>query len=183
MKEKEGWKKLVIIILVLIIVSLIVDLASLSVFYNFYKESDLSGELAAAKGEGADIIMIKKEDAVCRIIGQDVSSGRDIISCFYGQRVDATKEKEGEEITNIKILAFEELYFGGTFTNGKYNYDGEFIGKFRKDFKYNDNADLFWKVEVGLNGSTLEFCTMRDMEYADTSRTKENCQSLNIDIQ
>lgn len=183
MKEKGSEKKWMVGIAVLVAISLVANLASISSFYNLNKESSLEGELASLIDSGADIIMIKKEDAVCRVIGQDVSSGRDIISCFYGHKGDTSQEKNGEEITNIRILAFEELYFGGTFTDGVYNYDGESIGKFRKDFKYNDNADLFWKVEVGLNGSTLEFCTMRDQEYSGTSRTKESCQSLNIDIQ
>jgi hypothetical protein len=133
---------------------------------------------------GAEVLKIHKQDAACRVIGEDVESGRDIVSCFYGTRVDGTRyDVNGEEITNVKILASEELYFGGTFVDGNYQRDGEFIGKYRKDFFYNDNADVFWKVEVGLNGSTLEFCSMRDMEYADTSRTKEDCESLNIDIQ
>lgn len=82
-----------------------------------------------------------------------------------------------------RILAFEELWEGGTWIGSHYQEDGIFIGKYGKDFKYNDNVDIFWNVEIGLNGSTLEFCSMRDQEYADTSRTKEACDSLLIDIQ
>jgi hypothetical protein len=134
-------------------------------------------------GKGAEVIHIKKEQQICRIIGEDVLSGRPITSCFYGTRVDNSMLRKEEEVTNEKILAKEELYFGGTYTDGVYNEDGEYIGKFNKFFKYNDNADVFWKVEVGLNGSTLEYCSMRDMEYDDTARTKESCESLNIDIQ
>jgi|GEM_PF-2103722 len=133
--------------------------------------------------EGAEVLQIRKSQAVCRIIGEDVLSGRPIVSCFYGIRVDNSDVRNNEEITNVRILAKEQLYFDGTFTDGEYNYDGEYIGKFSKIFKYNDNADVFWKVEVGLNGSTLEYCSMRDQEYSDTSRTKEECQTLGIDIQ
>lgn len=182
MKEKESEKKWMIVIVVLVVISLVANLASITTFYNLNKKTSLEGEMASLIDSGADIIMIKKEDAKCRIIGLEVESDTPIISCFYGHRGDATRMQNGEEITNLRILAFEEIYLGGTFTDGVYNYDGESIGKFRKDFKYNDNADLFWKVEVGLNGSTLEFCSMRDQEYAGTSRTKESCQSLNIDI-
>jgi hypothetical protein len=182
MKEKESGKNLLVVIAVLVAISLIANIASIATFYNLNKESSLEGELATLMDSGSDIIMIKKEDAVCRVIGLEVESDIPIVSCFYGHRGDATRLSNGEEITNLRILAFEEIYLGGTFTEGVYNYDGELIGKFRKDFKYNDNADIFWKVEVGLNGSTLEFCSMRDQEYADTSRTKESCQSLNIDI-
>lgn len=182
MGEKESGKKWMVVVAVLIAISLVANIASITTFYNLYKEKSLEGELATLMDSGSDIIMIKKEDAKCRIIGLEVESDTPIVSCFYGNKVDTTRESNGEEITNIRILAFEEIYLGGTFTDGVYNYDGESIGKFRKDFKYNDNADLFWKVEVGLNGSTLEFCSMRDQEYADTSRTKESCQSLNIDI-
>ncbi|MBN2331360.1 MAG: hypothetical protein JXC85_06095 [Candidatus Aenigmarchaeota archaeon] len=132
---------------------------------------------------GADLMQIRKSQAICRVIGEDVLSGRPITSCFYGVKVDSSTVRHGEEITNVRILAKEQLYFGGTYTDGEYNYDGEFIGKFGKVFKYNDNADVFWKVEVGLNGSTLEYCSMRDMEYDGTARTKETCESLNIDIQ
>jgi len=133
--------------------------------------------------EGADLTRIRKQEPVCRIIGIDVASNEPITSCFYGIRVDSTRIDElGNEVTNLKILAFEEIYIGGTWVDGKYQYDGDFVGKYRKDFFYNDNSDVFWKVEVGLNGSTLEFCSMRDQEYADTSRTKEECQSLYIDI-
>jgi hypothetical protein len=136
-----------------------------------------------AANEGADLLQIRKSQAICRIIGEDVLSGQPITSCFYGQKIDTSTIRNGEDITNVRILAKEQLYFGGTYIGDEYNYDGEFIGKFHKQFKYNDNADIFWKVEVGLNGSTLEFCSMRDMEYSDTSRTKESCQSLFIDIQ
>jgi hypothetical protein len=133
--------------------------------------------------EGAEHTTIKKQEAVCRIIGIDVASNEPITSCFYGIRVDSTRIDElGNEVTNLRILAFEEIYIGGTYVDGKYQEDGYFVGKYRKDFLYNDNADVFWKVEVGLNGSTLEFCSMRDQEYAGTSRTKEECQSLYIDI-
>lgn len=133
--------------------------------------------------EGAERTVIKKQEAKCRIIGIDVASNEPITSCFYGIRVDTTRiDVIGNEVTNLRILAFEEIYIGGTYIDGKYQEDGIFVGKYRKDFFYNDNADVFWKVEVGLNGSTLEFCSMRDQEYADTSRTKEECQSLLIDI-
>ena len=183
MKEKESGKNWLVVIAVLVAISLIANIASIATFYNLDKESSLEGELNSLIDSGSDIIMIKKEDAVCRVIGLEVESDTPIVSCFYGHRGDATRIDDlGNEITNLRILAFEEIYLGGTFTDGVYNYDGELIGKFRKDFKYNDNADIFWKVEVGLNGSTLEFCSMRDQEYADTSRTKESCQSLNIDI-
>ena len=134
--------------------------------------------------EGATVMKIKKSEAICRIIGEDVATGQDVVSCFYGIKVDATRfDSMGAEITNEKILAFEEIYEGGTFVDGLYQYDGYFVGKYRKDFLYNDNSDVFWKVEVGLNGSTLEYCSMRDQEYANTARTKEECQSLLIDIQ
>lgn len=139
--------------------------------------------LLEASDYGAEVLQIRKSQARCRIIGEDVLSGRYITSCFYGLRVDTSTIRHEEDITNIRILAKEQLYFGGSYNGTVYNYDGEFIGKFSKQFKYNDNADIFWKVEVGLNGSTLEFCSMRDMEYSDTSRTKETCDSLNIDIQ
>jgi hypothetical protein len=139
--------------------------------------------LLQATNEGADLLSIRKSQAICRVIGEDVLSGRDITSCFYGIRVDSSTIRNDEDITNVRILAKEQLYFGGTYNGTEYNYDGEYIGKFSKQFKYNDNADVFWKVEVGLNGSTLEFCSMRDMEYSDTSRTKEYCDSLGIDIQ
>lgn len=181
MKEKKSVKKWLLLITVLAVISLAVNLLYLNALYGFYNESFLKGELSAL-GSGADIIMIQKDEARCRVIGIDVNSGMEIISCFYGHRGDTTREQNGEEVTNIRILAFEEIYLGGTFTDGVYNYNGEYIGKFRKFFKYNDNPDVFWKVEVGLNGSTLEFCTMRDMEYSDTSRTKESCESLHIDI-
>jgi len=124
---------------------------------------------------GADNIRIRKDEARCRVVLHDYSTDLPITSCFYGRRIDTTRYKDGEEITNIRILAFEEIYLGGTYTDGVYNYDGQFFGKFHKDFKYNDNADIFWKVEVGLCGGTMEYCTMRDMEYSDTSRTKESC--------
>lgn len=133
--------------------------------------------------EGAERTVIKKQESVCRVIGTDTASNKPITSCFYGIKVDTTRiDVIGNEVTNIKILAFEEIYIGGTYVDGKYQEDGYFVGKYRKDFLYNDNANVFWKVEVGLNGSTLEFCSMRDQEYADTSRTKEECQSLYIDI-
>jgi len=185
MEKKKKYKKLWISLVVLVAINLVVNLIYVSALYSVSNNKDLKGELALTKiiQFGAEILRISKKEAICRVIGEDVNSGRRIISCFYGHRGDASRERKGEEVTNVRILAFEELYFGGTFTDGKYNKDGEYIGKFRKDFKYNDNADVFWKVEVGLNGSTLEFCSMRDMEYSDTSRTKESCQSLNIDIQ
>ncbi len=138
--------------------------------------------LLGASDEGAELLRIRKSQAVCRVIGIDVDTGEPITSCFYGVRVDSSDVKQGEEITNVKILAKEQLYFGGTYIGEEYNYDGYYIGKFSKIFKYNDNADIFWKVEIGLNGSTLEYCSMRDQEYSDTSRTKEECQSLYIDI-
>ncbi|OGJ21445.1 hypothetical protein A3K73_09055 [Candidatus Pacearchaeota archaeon RBG_13_36_9] len=134
-------------------------------------------------GQGADRTVIKKQEMRCRAIGIDVASNEPITSCFYGIKVDTTRiDATGNEVTNERILAFEEIYIGGTYEDGKYQEDGYFVGKYRKDFFYNDNADVFWKVEVGLNGSTLEYCSMRDQEYADTSRTKEECQSLYIDI-
>lgn len=137
----------------------------------------------AVSAEGADLTRIRKQEAVCREIGIDVASNEPIVSCFYGIKVDTTRiDVNGAEVTNIRILAFEEIYIGGTWVDGKYQEDGYFVGKYQKDFKYNDNADIFWKVEVGLNGSTLEFCSMRDQEYADRSRTKETCESLLIDI-
>jgi hypothetical protein len=144
----------------------------------------MSASLVVVLADGAGVMRIRKSEAECRIIGQDVESGRDIVSCFYGIKVDSSRiDISGNEITNEKTLAFEELWEGGTFVDGKYQEDGDFIGKYRKDFKYNDNADVFWKVEVGLNGSTLEYCSMRDQEYANTARTKEECNSLLIDIQ
>lgn len=140
--------------------------------------------VSLVSGEGADLTRIRKQEPKCRIIGIDVASNEPITSCFYGIRIDTTRtDVNGEEVTNLRILAFEEIYIGGTYdADKKYQYDGYFVGKYRKDFFYNDNADIFWKVEVGLNGSTLEYCSMRDQEYADTSRTKEECQSLYIDI-
>jgi hypothetical protein len=140
----------------------------------------MSASLVVVLADGAGVMRIRKSEAECRIIGEDVQSGRDIVSCFYGIRVDSSRI---DESANEKILAFEEIYVGGTFIDEKYQYDGDFVSKFRKDFKYNDNADVFWKVEVGLNGSTLEYCSMRDQEYANTARTKEECNSLLIDIQ
>lgn len=134
-------------------------------------------------GKGAEVLHMSKDEQRCRIIGEDVSSGQYITSCFYGLMVDNSMLRKEEEVTNVKVLAKEELYIGGTYTDGEYNRDGDYVGKFHKQFKYNDNADIYWKVEVGLNGSTLEFCSMRDMEYSDTSRTKESCQTLGIDIQ
>ncbi|OGJ21449.1 hypothetical protein A3K73_09075 [Candidatus Pacearchaeota archaeon RBG_13_36_9] len=143
---------------------------------------DGATEGLASMGPGALIDRIFKQDERCRVIGIDIATNELVVSCFYGTRVENTKIKQEEEVTNIRILAKEEIYLGGTFTGEEYNRDGYYVGKYNKDFKYNDNADIFWKVEVGLNGSTLEYCSMRDQEYADTSRTKEECQSLYIDI-
>ena len=161
--------------------------------YEFALAESQPEATAQAQGEnnGAEVLEIKQNVAICRTIGEDVTTGRPITSCFWGHRIDTSRDKAHEyEVDNIRILAKEELYFGGTYLpdedgdgNLDYQYDGEFIGRFRKIFKYNDNADVFWKIEVGLNGSTLEFCFMRDMEYSDTARTKETCKSLNIDIQ
>jgi len=94
--------------------------------------------------EGAEHTTIKKQEAVCRIIGLNVATNKPIISCFYGIRVDATRiDEAGNEVTNLRILAFEEIYEGGTWVDGKYQEDGYFVGKYRKDFFYNDNADVF----------------------------------------
>jgi hypothetical protein len=144
--------------------------------FSLAEDAQVEATVSTQSGDnGADIIRIRKNEAVCRLIGTDYSTGLDMILCFYGHRVDTSTIKHDEDVTNVRILAFEELYLGGSWTDGSYNYDGQFFGKFRKDFKYNDNANIFWKVEVGLCGSTLSYCTMRDMEYSDTSRVKESC--------
>lgn len=160
----------------------------ISILLEEYEFALAEGEQAEATvttqsgDNGADNIRIAKHEARCRIIGHDYYTGLPVTFCSYGRRIENTKIKDGEEISNIRILSFEEIYIGGTWTDGVYNYDGDFLGKFRKDFKYNDNADIFWKVEVGLCGSHLEFCTMRDMEYSDKSRTHEQCYGLGIAI-
>ena len=161
--------------------------------YELYSLAESQSEVTEqTQGEnnGAIVAEIKHNDPVCRIIGIDCDTDEPVISCFYGHRVENTKIKNGDEVTNEHILAFEEIYIGGTLIpypegpshTGVYLYDGYFVGKYRKDFKYNDNSDVFWKVEIGLNGSTLEYCTMRDQEYSDKTRTKESCESLYIDI-
>ena len=152
-------------------------------------QSEASGQ-AQGQSSGAEVLEIKQHNARCRVIGIDVDTNEPVTSCFWGHRIENTKIIDGDEITNERVLAKEEIYLGGTYGPEvdiygylKYNYDGYFVGRYKKNFKYNDNADVFWKVEVGLNRSTLEYCTMRDQEYSDTSRTKEICQSLYIDIQ
>ena len=100
-------------------------------------------EIAQAQGEnsGAEVLEIKHNVAICRIIGEDVATGRLITSCFWGHRIDASRDKAHEyDVDNVRILAKEELYFGGTYLpdeNGDgypdYQYDGEFIGRFRKN--------------------------------------------------
>ena len=124
---------------------------------------------------------IKNNGPISRIIGIDVDTNLEVVSCFYGQEIGYYHESS----YGVEVRGYEEIYIGGTWTDYFYNFDGLFVGKYQKVYKENDNADILWKVDVAPNDEgMLVYYSIREKENNDgTTTTKEREWLLYIEIE